>query len=269
MTHKIIPGIIISLIAVLIIAAVSFIYNADQSEEHASATTVSIVSDPVKTAPQPLSDPDPVTPPEILTPAEPTPPPIVNAPITLENSDATFLLAARDISPALTKWLLPDEQVRKWVLTVDLMADGKMPKRYRPVDYPMDKFKTQANNLNEVSSAENYQRMSLIINILTSIETATLARYYQEWLPLLEKAYREQGKPDTFNQRFMQTISQILAANHLEQQPALIRSSVLYQFASPEYENATDVEKLLWRMGPENAEKLQGFLRELRYQLQH
>ena len=65
MTNKIMPGIIISLIAVLIFAAVSFIYNADQSEEHASATTVSIVSDPVKTAPQPLSDPDPVTPPEI------------------------------------------------------------------------------------------------------------------------------------------------------------------------------------------------------------
>ena len=148
------------------------------------------------------------------------------------------------------------------------MADGKLPKRYRPIDYPMAKFKTEASGIDEVTAEENYQRMTLLINTVTSIEASTLARYYQEWLPLLEKAYREQGKPDTFNQRFMQTISQVLAVNNLEQQPALIRPSVLYQFENPEYEDATDVEKLLWRMGPDNAEELQGFLRELRYQLQ-
>lgn len=269
MTNKTMPGIIIGFIAVVIIAAGIFIYSTQQqsAEQELSQTAPApVVREPVKPAPEPLPEPAAVEP----APVEPAPslPPIVNAPIALENSDTVALLAAKDLAPALTQWLLPEEQIRKWVLAVDLMADGKLPKRYRPVDYPMEKFKTQASGLDEVTSEENYQRMTLMINTLTSIEPATLVRYYQDWLPLLEKAYREQGKPDTFDQRFMQTISQVLAVNSLEQQPALIRPSVLYQFESADYENATDIEKLLWRMGPENAENLQGFLRELRYQLQ-
>ncbi|ARN72761.1 DUF3014 domain-containing protein [Oceanicoccus sagamiensis] len=273
MTNKTMPGMILGTMAVVIIAAVIFVYNTNQDNtaiEVVPVTKAPVVREPVKPTPQPLPDPSPVAPPEVLTPTEAAPelPAIVNAPITLDNSDASVLMAARDLTPTLTKWLLPKEQIRKWVLAVDLMADGKLPKRYRPVDYPMAKFKTQASGLDEVTSDENYQRMNAMIETVTSIDQATLVRYYQEWLPLLEKAYREQGKPDTFNQRFLQTISQVLAVSPLEQQPALTRPSVLYQFESQEYESATDVEKLLWRMGPDNAEALQAFLRELRYQLQ-
>ena len=273
MTKKTMPAITVGFIAVVIIAAAGFIYKAKQSEEQqqTTATTTTLAKSPAKTTAQPLPKPEPEPNPaaaEITDAVKQIPPSIINAPSTLENSDAIVLLAASDFSPAITQWLLPDEQIRKWVLAVDLIADGKLPKRYRPVDYPMAKFKTQGDGLKQVSSRENYQRMNLMINALTDIEVATLARYYKAWLPLLEKAYQEQGKTDTFNQRFMQSISQILTVNSLHQQPALIRPSVLYQFENPDYENASDIEKLLWRMGPDNTEELQGFLRELRYQLE-
>lgn len=82
---------------------------------------------------------------------------------------------------------------------------------------------------------------------------------YREWLPILEKAYSEQGKPDTFDQRARQTISQVLGAEQLSDTPALTRPSVLYRYADETLEQASDVDKLLWRMGPENSAQLQDF----------
>ncbi|WP_101757485.1 DUF3014 domain-containing protein [Oceanicoccus sp. KOV_DT_Chl] len=192
---------------------------------------------------------------------------IVTPPTALENSDPQFLLAAADLAPELSQWLLPDEQIRKWVLALDLMAEGKLPKRYRPVDYPMDKFAVEPMGLDTVAAEDNQQRMTSLIDTITAIKPAQAASYYRAWLPIIEKAYDEQGKNNSVDQRLRQAISQVLAVDSLEQPAALIRPSVLYKFEDPVLEDASDIEKLLWRMGPENAEKLQNFLRDLRAEL--
>jgi hypothetical protein len=44
----------------------------------------------------------------------------------------------------------------------------------------------------------------------------------------------------------------------------LTRPSVHYHFADPALENRSDLEKLLIRMGPDNTEKIQAKVRELR-----
>lgn len=249
--------IIVGLLAVLI-------WNKTATEDIATApppppeTTIETVTEP---------DPEPVSiEPEIVEP--PAPEIIVVAPpVSVDNSDSQVHLALADFAPKLSTWLLPDEQIRKWVLTIDLMADGKLPKRYRPVDYPMPQFATAKENSDTVLSENNYARMNEIINTITAIDPELLARYYQEWLPTLEQAFREQGKSSTFDQRFKQTMSQVLAANNLQEEPTLIRPKVLYQYEDKRLEAASDIDKLLWRMGPENSEKLQAFLREFRAQL--
>lgn len=200
-------------------------------------------------------------------PEQPPPPPITEAPYALENSDSTVLLAAAQLSSTVGQWLLPEQQIRKWVLTTDLIADGKLPRRYRPVDYPIGKFATEKDGENIVASDANFDRATQLINTVASIDTQLLARYYNEWSPLLEKAYREQGKPGTFDQRLQQTISQIMAVGPPPEKAVLERTSVLYTYKDEKLEQASDIEKLLWRMGPENSEKLQSFLRDLRNQL--
>jgi len=216
---------------------------------------------------EPSPQPEPV---EVIEEPVDALPPIIATPLTLEQSDARVLLAVADFSPKLAQWLLPEEQLRKWVLAVDLMADGKLPKRYRPLDYPMARFVVTQQGLETVANKDNMLRMSTIIKTVTSIDPKILARYYHQWLPILEAAYSEQGKPDTFDQRFRQTISRILGAEPLSEidNIALSRPSVLYRYTDPNLEQASDVEKLLWRMGPDNSEQLQYFLRELRYELE-
>ncbi len=264
---KIIP-IIISVIAIIGLVFVIRSIIAPDSTPIPTETT-SVAEQPVAVYEDPTTQP---AEPEYTAPiAEPKPqrpePKLIKAPTSLEDSDPQVLLAIADFAPGLAKWLLPTEQIRKWVLAVDLMADGKLPKRYRPLDYPMGKFMVEQQNQGTVATKTNYSRMNALIKTLTSIEPEQLASYYHLWLPTLEQAYREQGKPDTFDQRFRQTISQVLAAPPLSNNPALTRPSVLYRYADDTIEQASDIDKLLWRMGPENSSQLQDFLRELRHQI--
>ncbi|MEH6911664.1 MAG: DUF3014 domain-containing protein [Oceanicoccus sp.] len=269
MVNKLFPKLVIGVGAVAVLAIGWFIYSSEQQSQIEPAdTTQNAIADnqlPQESLPAYSSDDVSIDEPEPIN-IEPIDD-IVIAPVVLENSDPQVLLAIADLSPSLTQWLIPEEQLRKWVLSVDLVADGKLPKRYRPIDYPMVKFVTKTLADDAILSEKNYPRMNDLLAATITIDPELLARYYQNWLPILEKAYSEQGRSDSFDQRFQQAISQTLAASSLTEEPALVRPSVLYRYANPDYENATDVEKLLWRMGPDNAEKVQDFLREFRNQL--
>lgn len=208
----------------------------------------------------PAPDPDPV-------PQEPDTT-LITPPGELAGSDTTVKAVLQELSPQLSAWLIPDEQVRKWVLTVDLIADGKLPKRYRPLDYPMAKFAVEKQDSTTVATDANYERLVPLLTAITAIDTARLADYYHAWKPLLQKAYQEQGKPGTFEERLLTAFSQILAVTPLQDKEALIRPTVLYHYSNEELEKASDVEKLGWRMGEDNLITLQDFVRELREQIQ-
>lgn len=192
---------------------------------------------------------------------------LVAAPEELAGSDAVVLQVLTQVSPQLTKWLIPDEQIRKWVLTVDLMADGKLPKRYRPLDYPMDKFAVTKQDGLTVAAEENFARLTPLINTVTAIDAKLLAEYYRAWSPLLDKAYREQGKPGSFEERLLLALSRIISTEPLAQAEALERPTVFYHYKDETLEQATDVEKLCWRMGIDNLLAVQQFARDLRQQL--
>ena len=263
MTNKKLLG-IITTVVVIVILVIAWKYYSDnkamqeQLEQAAALEAAQSMQEPVI---EPSYEPEPVSEPE--TPID-LPEPIIPPPVSLQNSDPQVQMAIADIAPELSKWLVPDEQIRKWVLTVDMMADGTLPKRYRPIDFPMSSFSIDEKDSVKLVSESNFDRLNEIINTATRIEPTVLARYYKEWLPTLEKAYAEQGKKGSFDQRLRQTMSQILAAEPLDQTPVLIRPKVLYQYADVKLEAASDIEKLLWRMGPENSEQLQNFVRELR-----
>jgi hypothetical protein len=49
----------------------------------------------------------------------------------------------------------------------------------------------------------------------------------------------------------------------LTTQPELVQPVVYYKYADPTLENASDVEKLMWRLGPGNTQKVQDYLHKL------
>ena len=178
-------------------------------------------------------------------------------------SDGAVIAAANDLAPQLVQWLTPSEQVRKWVALVDQIAAGKLPRNYLPLDYPMTSFLAKQHHSRLMLNKANYRRADWLINVITNISTVSLAHAYEAWLPQLNTAFRDIGGKGGFDKRLREAIHRVLVVQPLNSPPDLTRLGDYYQYADPKLEQANDVEKLLWRLGPNNTERLQSYLREL------
>lgn len=219
-------------------------------------------------------------PPTAALPAEPaTPAPapettaplpaLVAAPKTLDASDTQTQEAVRDLSQPILKWLTPTEQLRKWVLLVDNLAMGKVPVKSRPFQFDMAKFKVTGTEEQPLLAPENFKRTTPLVDAFVALDPKLLVRYYRAWSPLLDEAYAELGQPGPFYDRLMQAIERVLDVEPLSAPNIrLAQPSVYYTYADPEREQASDLEKLLWRMGPQNTVRIQSHLREIKLALQ-
>jgi hypothetical protein len=85
---------------------------------------------------------------------------------------------------------------------------------------------------------------------------------------LFQQAYQELGYPKKqFNDRLVEVIDDLLEAPEAQPPIKLVRPKVMYEFDDPELEDLSAGQKLLVRMGPENAAVLKAKLREIRREL--
>lgn len=186
------------------------------------------------------------------------------APSNLEESDTATILAAQELSPELSKSIQGDQQVRKWVAMIDMLADGNLPNKNLPLNYKMKPFEVVTDSEGKMHfNPANFLRIAPLINAFTAIPPDAMARHYRSWKPLLEQAYAELGKPDTFETRLRTMIYRIVAIQPLPAEPELLHPSVYYKYADPELEKADGLSKFIWRMGQDNQKRVQDYLREL------
>jgi hypothetical protein len=89
-----------------------------------------------------------------------------------------------------------------------------------------------------------------------------------EAYPLFQRAYEELGYPGKhFNDRLMEAIDDLLAAPEAAAPVKLLRPTVLYEYADPELETRSAGQKILIRMGNENASHVKAKLAEIRREL--
>lgn len=254
---------LIAIAAVIVIAGVAF--------WQINKTTPAKVIEPIA-SPEPVVAPQPIErapDPEEWTRPEPMPAPapestLLPAPTDLDNSDGQVHSLVKILAPEFTQWLLPQQQIRKWVATVDMMAEGRYPRKYPAIDFPVGKFAVEKQG-NDIRQAEsNFKRADLLVGALTKIEPQQLADYYQQWQPIFEKAYKEQGKKDSFKERLALAIDTIIALEPLPENAILKRPHVFYTYADPALEQRSDLEKLVWRLGSENQKALQAYLKQIK-----
>lgn len=285
-------GKVIFALLVVIAGAVGYVFYSSSTsqwnqieQEEASEQKPKVAEPaPVKPAPvvkkapeavveEPEQEAEPEVAPEIE--AEPEPevrpePQRVSPPVSLSNSDQRVKQAITDLAQHLVRWLTPAEQIRKWVLTVDLIADGKIPYKHSPVKFEKDPFLVLSNSPESyVADSGNHSRWDPLIAVISDIPVKDAARYYRDWLPLLERAYGELGKPGAFNQRFMEALGRIRAVGEPPVGAKLMRPHVFYQYADAELEGASPLTKWVWRLGPENMLELQDFARNLSAELSY
>lgn len=184
----------------------------------------------------------------------------------LDQSDSVVRDALTGLlgKPAVAKFLVPHEIVRDIVVTVDNLPRKKVAAELRPVqptggDTAVD---TQAGQ--SILSDQNYARYAPVMQVVSAIDPKALAAIYFRLYPLFQQAYENLGYPGKyFNDRMVLAIDSLLATPDVPGPIYLVRPKVFYQFSDPRLESLPAGQKLLIRMGPQNAsiikQKLQQF----------
>jgi hypothetical protein len=217
-----------------------------------------------------------------LTQAPPPPPPVAGAPAvvnpmppppeisplpTLNESDATVSgeLAALFGQDTFATLFNDNDIIRRITVTVDNMPREKLALRLRPLK-PMDSAFLASGEAGQLTlGPANYQRYEPYVQVLEKLDADSATALYVRLYPLFQKAYEELGNLDGyFNDRVIAAIDDLLAAPEITDPIALTQPNVMYEFADPDLQARSAGQKLLLRMGPENAARVKAKLKEFR-----
>lgn len=187
----------------------------------------------------------------------------------LEASDAFVREAAASLAdhPGLARWLLIDGIARRFVVTVDNIAEGHSPRRHLRFLTPRGSYLVLGDEYADASvliDPGSYRRYDAFVGAIEALDPQDCARLFGTLRPLLQLAYEELGYPGaSFDRRLEEAAFELLSTPVLTGQPQLLPRVKRFEYADPELENLSDAQKHLLRMGPRNVERLQRKLREL------
>jgi len=203
--------------------------------------------------------------------AEPTPAPAppdesIGPLPALDESDAFVrdLVAKLSDRPELATFLMPEHLVRRFVATVDNLAEGVSPGPHLVHLRPSEGFSARKVEGRWLVDPRSYRRFDLATSVLLSLDTEKAARLYVALRPLFDSAYEELGYPGrSFDQTLAAAVDRMLAVEPQLSPPELVPQATVFVYADPELEALPAAEKHLLRLGPENARRVQAKLREL------
>lgn len=169
---------------------------------------------------------------------------------------------------AIAQHLVPERIVRNIVVTIDNVPRAQLALNQRPITPTPGDFITAGPEEAIVLAPENYARYEPFVALVANIDAKTLVSFYRGLEPLFQQAYEEVGNPDaSFNTRLTEVIEHLLQTPTPRGQIALVQPSVLYRYADERLEKLSAGQKLLIRMGVDNASVIKGKLREIQAEL--
>lgn len=206
--------------------------------------------------------------------AEASPPePVLPAPApglpSLENSDGLMRETVSGLvgRKAFDTMVYPSQLIRRIVATVDNLPRETASRRVMPVE-PVPGALSVAGGGEELTlGAANAARYAPYVRVFEALDARSLVRRYFDSYPLFQRAYVELGYPERrFHDRLLEAIDDLIAAPELAE-VRLVRPKVLYKFADPQLEALSAGQKVMIRIGADNAAKVKAKLREIRREL--
>lgn len=228
---------------------------------------------PAEVAPEPAAE---ETAPEIAPPVEEeTPLP------ALAESDAAAVERLAELAgeAPLTDYIVGDAVIPRIVATVDALDGRQVPGVIQAVRGPGGEFlatrdeRPEAVIRNEagdpipqyVVDPANYQRYSVYVEMLEAMDPGDLASAFRNYQPLFEKAFSQMGYPEgDFGQRLRSVIDDLLVTPEPPRPLRLIKPEAYFLYADEELESLSAGQKVLLRMGPDNAARVKDRLRAFR-----
>lgn len=263
--------VITALIVVLVIVAGYMLFRSGEEPAPPAATELEL--------PAPQETPAAEEPPPVQYPV--TPPPIqADAPVPepLPPLDESDPLVVEEFNE-----LVDEEQfgnlfmfrtfVRNFTVIVDNLTLEKLPQKFLFFRPPSSKFMVKQPETEDGTGTitldpQNYARYEPYMRMVEAMDVNKLVEVYVYLYPLFQQAYIEQGYPDRyFNDRLIEVITHILDTPDIQQPVELVQPKVYYQFADPQLEALSAGQKVLLRIGPDNAKIVKAKLQELQAKL--
>jgi Protein of unknown function (DUF3014) len=213
-------------------------------------------------------------------PAANTEPPISH-PIPGEAAGSAALPALNDSDPVMRdslvgvfgrgpveQFLVPQSIVRHIVVTVDNLPRRKVAVELRPVKPTGGQAVVSGQADMTTLSEANFDRYAAITRVVRGTDVKALAVVYERLYPLFQHAYEDLGYPGKyFNDRLVEVIDHLLQTPEVPAPIPLLQPKVFWEYADPTLENRSAGQKLLIRMGPQNARIIKAKLREFRAEI--
>jgi hypothetical protein len=276
---------IIGAILVLVAAAAYYYFAVYQPPVPVEQTAEQVVvvepvEEPVK-APD-ITDlgtaPDLADQPEIPMEAEQAPLPslVESDPVVLESLDG--LLS----EPVADRYVINDNVISRVVATIDMLGGRQVPAVVQALEGPEGSFQVMVNDSPEtvINNEEgdpipqffidpsNYARYTPYVDMLEAADTAEVVENYRSFYPLFQEAYQQMGYADgDFNARLIAIIDELLATPEVTGPVELIKPEAYFLYTNPELESLSAGQKILLRMGNDNASRVKSKLAEVRASL--
>ena len=165
---------------------------------------------------------------------------------------------------SLEQVLVPQDIVRHLVVTIDNLPRKKVAIQLRPLK-PASGELTVAPGGEPTLSPDNAARYAPVMTLVKNSDVAQVAAVYRHFYPLFQQAYVDLGYPDGyFNDRLVEVIDHLLATPDVAGPIKLTQPGVFYQYADPSIEERSAGQKLMIRLGSQNAAMVKEKLRALR-----
>jgi hypothetical protein len=208
------------------------------------------------------------SPPAIRYPIEMVGPPPESLPSPGDSNEIVRSALVALFGGRLDKLLVPQEIVRRFVVTVDNLPRDHIAVRLLPLTPVRGVPVTTQTDQGLALGRKNAARYWPYLRLAQAVPTDKLVAVYVRFYPLLQQQYEGLGYPNGyFNDRVVHVIDHLLATPDADRPLLVVQPRVLYEFADPALERLSAGQKILLRMGPENTRKLKSKLREIRQAL--
>lgn len=283
---------VIAAIVIVLAAAAYFFFGMSRQAEPPAAVPTGIPDRPVQAEPAEAPEPEPpATEPAIDEPPgigqeTPAPAEVDEIPLPmLADSDPVVLENLKEIvgEPAVIRYVVSDNVISRIVATVDTLGSRQIPGVVQVVNGPATSFAASPVDQPErvirneegdeipqfTMNPANYERYTPYVELFDAVDAAGWVEVYRDYYPLFLEAYRQMGYSDgSFNDRLLVIIDELLATPVVSDPVELVKPEAYYLFIDENLESLTAGQKIMLRMGSENAERVKAKLREIRALIQ-
>lgn len=215
---------------------------------------------------EPVVEEDSPTPwPEEPVPDETPPPPL---PLLDESDELINQELAVITGPGIpAQYLVKDQVISRLVATIDALTSRQVPAPINPIKGPEGKFIVSTEGEAMRISVDNSTRYEAYASLLQQVDSTTLSGVYKHYYPLFQQAWENNAGEGLFNERLLEVIDHLLATPDIDGDIYLVKPEAVYLYEDPELEALSAGQKILLRMGPDNAAVVKAKLVEIRTQV--